>query len=43
MKKGWQGLQQGFCAAHTGELTANIFIDYPPVKAMVAKLKGKQE
>lgn len=40
IKKGWDGLSQGFCAAHTGELSVNKFLDEPFIRAVVRKLKG---
>ena len=39
--KAWKGLPQGFCVAHTNELSVNLFLKEPMIQACVKKLKAR--
>ena len=40
IKKAWRGLQGGYCACHTLELSVNVYLKSPGVCNVVQKLKG---
>jgi hypothetical protein len=41
MACGWDCFAQAFCTAHTGELSANRYLEHPRIAEVVKKLKGQ--